>query len=523
MSHKSNPRNPYGETGTARAGSIIARSTFWNVLGAGLPALLALITVPLLIHSIGATRFGVLTIAWVILGYFGLFDLGLGRATIKFLAEAFEHDRVTEGHAIFWTSLALNGFLGLLGAAIFAALSPMLVDKALNIPAELQAEALEAFYLVAWAVPLVTLTTVLRGVLEARHRFALLNALQIPTAALIQAAPLFVLPFSYSLTWLIGALVVSRLFGTVVFLVAALRGLESPLEGPFFLRGGLLSLFSYGGWITVTNIVGPVMVYADRLVIGSLFPMTAVAYYATPYEAVTRLLILPYSLVRTMFPIFSAEADARQRTVLYVSATKHLTFVLGPVVVALIVFAPELLELWISRSFAENSAVVLQILAVGVLATSLALVPFNLIQGLGRPDITAKFHVLELPFYLVFLWYGVQHWGIAGAAVAWTARALIDAILLFLYVQLTGRATSYPTTSTLCQSAAFTFLLLFIAWLIYISTTNLVSKAALCGALLTTAAFTAWWKLLNQEERKIVTATVRSCSRAALRMVGIRR
>ena len=41
------------------ASSLIVWNTIWNLLGAVLPLLLALITVPLLIYSIGTERFGV--------------------------------------------------------------------------------------------------------------------------------------------------------------------------------------------------------------------------------------------------------------------------------------------------------------------------------------------------------------------------------------------------------------------------------------------------------------------------------
>ncbi len=483
----------------------MVRNTFWNILGAGLPLLLAVITFPILIRGLGTERFGVLAIAWVILGYFGLFDLGLGRATTKFLAEAFEQGRAVEARALFWTSLLLNGALGVLGGVALGALAPSLVDSVLNVPTVLRPEALGVFYIMAASVPLVTLTTAVRGVLEARHSFGLLNVLQVPTSALTQIAPLLVLPFSRNLTWLVGALVISRLLGTAVFLVAALRQFEAPLAGPFFAGKRLRGLFSYGGWLTVTNVVGPLMVYADRFFIGSLGSMSAVTYYATPYEAVTRLWVLPHSLARTMFPIFSAETEVHRRATLYMNALKYLALALAPIVLIVVVFAPDLLRLWIGETFAENSALVLQILVVGVLLNSLALVPYTLIQGLGRPGITAKFHLLELPFYLLFLWYGVRYWGIAGAAAAWTVRVSVDGLLLTLYVRLT-RSIGHPlSNSRLPQTLMSVSLLIGGGWLLSLLTDNLLLKIAVSGFFLALAGYGTWRNLLTHRERERFT------------------
>ena len=80
----------------------------------------------------------------------------------------------------------------------------------------------------------------------------------------------------------------------------------------------------------------------------------------------------------------------------------------------------------------RNNAPVLQWLAVGVFINCLAQVPFVLLQAAGRPDATAKLHMCELPFYLAAL-FALVHWrGVVGAAIAWTLRVTIDAILLYV-------------------------------------------------------------------------------------------
>lgn len=491
-----------GRIGAARASSLVMRNSVWNLLGSGLPILLALVTIPVLIHSIGTERFGVLAIAWITLTYFGLFDLGMGRTTIRFLAEALEHGRFEEGRGLFWTTLILNGMLGVVGASVLLALSPLLTDRILNIPAGIQPEALRAFYLVACSVPLVTILTALRGSLEAQHRFGLLNAIQIPTTSLAQVAPLLVLPFSKDLTWLIGAIVFARSLGTLVFLIFALRQIENPFQGPFFLGDKLRTLFSYGGWLTVSNVIGPLMVYTDRFLIGAFSSMTAVTYYTTPYDAVTRIWILPHSLMRTIFPIFSAEADIRRRTRVYANAIKHLALILAPVIATIVVFAPELLGLWVGESFARNSTLVLQILAIGVFVNSLGLVPFNFIQGVGRPDITAKFHLIEVPSYLLVLWYGLQYWGIVGVAAAWTIRVTVDSLLLFLYMWFTKRLSPVPKKDRLSRTVGSALILIASSWLLFeivaVSAIKLIVWVFVLGA----ASYTAWRSLLTSEERE---------------------
>lgn len=463
-----------------------------------MPILLALVTVPILISSAGIERFGVIVLAWVVLGYLGLFDLGLGRAIIKFLAEVFEEGRMVEARALFWTSLALSALFGLVDGGVLALITPILVNRILNIPGGLLSETMGAFYLLALALPLVTTTAALRGVIEARQRFGLLNVLQVPTSSLVQAAPLFVLPFGNSLIWLVGSLVVGRLVGTVVFLIAAVSQFERPFEGPFFARKSLGPLFSFGGWLTVSNVISPLMVYLDRFVIGALSSVSAVAYYATPYEAVTRVLVLPANLTRTVFPIFSAgNMPVRERTLLYTNALKYLALILAPVLATVVLFAPELLGLWIGEAFADRSTAVLRILSVGVFVNSLALVPFTLVQGLGRPDLTAKLHLAELVPYLLLLWYGVHTLGIVGAALAWTVRVAADALLLGFYARRMSDTESPSSDAGLYATLMLTMSLIVVAWLLGTLDVGWLLKAALWVPVLVLASCVAWSRSLD--------------------------
>jgi O-antigen/teichoic acid export membrane protein len=109
---------------------------------------------------------------------------------------------------------------------------------------------------------------------------------------------------------------------------------------------------------------------------------------------------------------------------------KYVFLAVFPLILILVTLAPEILHVWLGASFASRSAVVLRLLAAGVLINCLSLIVSVLVQAAGRPDLTAKFHMVELPIYLCAVWWMIRTHGIEGAAGAWTGRILLDALLL---------------------------------------------------------------------------------------------
>jgi O-antigen/teichoic acid export membrane protein len=62
------------------SGRLLARNTIWNLIGQLVPLLVGMVAIPPLVRGLGIDRFGLLSLVWVIIGYFSFFDLGLGRA-----------------------------------------------------------------------------------------------------------------------------------------------------------------------------------------------------------------------------------------------------------------------------------------------------------------------------------------------------------------------------------------------------------------------------------------------------------
>lgn len=413
---------------------LIARNTLLNLIGLALPLLVGVVTIPLVVRGLGTERYGLLSLAWVVLGYFTIFDLGLGRATTKYVSEALSKGEADQVPQIVWTAATFQAILGLLGGLVLFGITDVLIENVLNIPPELMGEARDTLYLLALSVPLVLLSISFGGVLEAAQRFDLMNLVRMPSSILTFILPLVGLYMGLGLPGIVVLILLARLGTLAVFIFFDLRIVpEMKKYSISFAR--FYHLFSYGGWVMITSIVGPILVYLDRFLIGSLITIAAVTYYTAPYEAVTRISIISSSLSATLFPAFSAMEGVRDRQKLglfFARSIKYVFLICGTIVALVIVFAKEILQIWLGTDFVIESTLSMQVLALGVLINSLAYAPFSLLQGVGRPDLPAKFHLIELPIYFGIAWVLVSEYGILGAAGAYTIRVMLDTVLLFM-------------------------------------------------------------------------------------------
>lgn len=486
------------------SGRVLARNTIWNLIGNGAPMVVAVFCIPILIRALGKDRFGVLALAWTVLGYASLFDLGLGRAVTQLVSKKLASREESHVPHLAWTSMLLILLLGCVGGSVTLLASPWLVHRALNIPVALQAETLRSFYLLGLTIPAVIATAGLRGLLEAHQRFGLINALRIPMGAFTYAGPLLVLPFSKTLFPVVVVLVAGRLVALMAHVLLCAQVMPGLRLGVMWQRAAVGPLLRFGGWMTVSNLVSPLMVTLDRFLIGAFVSIAAVAYYVTPWEMVIKLLLVPGALMGVMFPAFSASfvQDGGRTAILYHRCVKYIFLILFPIVLVIFVLAQDGLKVWLGPEFARNSFRVLQLLAVGVFINSLAQVPFTLLQGVGRPDLTAKMHLIELPFYLLALRLLIGAYGIEGAAIAWTARVTVDAFIVFGMVQW-----FFPSSIPIIRRTALVLGTALLVLILALVPHALVSKAIFLAVAVLAFALVGWFLILSPRERTLAFDT----------------
>ena len=416
----------------ARRIPTLAEGTVQNLLGQVLPAIAALIAIPIVQKRLGDPQLGILVLTWTVVGYLGIFDLGF-RRTLAWVVASDRNAETDRAPRLVWTTVWLLAGLGAVGGAALVLAGPWLVPQITSTGFSTTQGAWLALVVMAVSLPCVAIASGLRGVVEGHQQFGLLNLVRTPTAVAGYLGPVITCLFSPSVVPAMVVVAATRIAGAAGLAAIAFR-LDPRLR---LVRGWTHAagrdLATTGGWITIANVTGSLMLYLDRFVVGALAPLAAVAYYSTPQEFITKLLIVSAAVTTASFPAMTAHAASgatRELGRVYERTTMATLVMLGLPVLVVSMLAPDWLTFWVGRTFAIESAGVVWWIALGTLIAGISASPLSLLQAAGKSRLTAVIQLALLPVYLALAIALTMAFGINGAAAAWTARLVVECIVL---------------------------------------------------------------------------------------------
>lgn len=412
----------------------LKHNTLWNLAGSSLPLVAGAVLIPYTLRHLGNESFGILTLIWGLIGYFSLFDLGVGRALTVQLSRLEASGQIVEIGPTLRAGMLLTLGAGLGGAALVCALAPSLAKHWLKISPVLQQDAMLAFLIAALGVLPTTLASGLRGALEGLDKFAASNISRILLGLWMFVVPAFAVYFHGNALWVITLYLVLGRCLVVLGIGFQLRSHLRRVDKAPLQKRHIKALWNYGMWVSVTGIVGPLMVYGDRFFVSAALGAEQLPLYAIPQEGLLRLLLIPVALTGALLPhLANMDDDAAvrsyQRNSLRVTACMFVACLLAAAL------AYPVLAFWLSAEFAQAALPVVLILCVGIWINSMALMPYTLLHAKGNPRLTAIFHLCELVLYLFAVWFLSSRFGLPGAALAWVARVALDLALLRLAVR----------------------------------------------------------------------------------------
>jgi O-antigen/teichoic acid export membrane protein len=412
----------------------------WNIFGLGAPLMFAVIAIPLLLQAIGNEKFGIFMLAWGLVGFSSILDLGIGRATTHELSRRNDEEVSGRIGIIFGTAERIACTSGLFGMIGIIGLTQLKLHQTLNYSPELENDIIWSAWIVALTMPLQVVSAMYRGVNEAYGQYRGISIIRVALGVANFLLPAIVSLFSTNLTLIIATLLVSRLAALLAFRMSALLQIEPDIllenRKIKFDRIAAISLMRFGLWNTVSSILNPLMAQGDRFIIGVVLTVSAVAAYTIPYEIATKLLIIPGAVTTVLFPTITAFLVYDQGKALRLF-WRWFFITTGAMVIVVVAFysaSPWLLSMWLGSTLPAGAISVAKIIAVGLVPYTMGTLLVSLVHAFRRPDITAKSHILQAPIYIFGSIWAIQNYQIEGAAVMWALRQAVDALILGVWV-----------------------------------------------------------------------------------------
>jgi O-antigen/teichoic acid export membrane protein len=422
----------------------LARNAIANLLGAAVPALVALATVPLVVRGLGHAGYGLYALVTAIVGYFAVLDINITAGSVKYVAEFnARHERSSVAETVVF-GIAVYALLGLAGALALYLGARYFVGQVFGVPAALVEEGVATLRVAALGFFIGQLQNYLQSVPQALMRYDISGRLEMLFGSAVPLATVLVLMQGYGLVEVI-ALRVAASAVHCLLLWRSVKGLLPELAwrwpGPAIRR----SLLRFSAWSFLSRIAALSYAYADKLIIGALAGVTALAYFTVAATLANRVLALSYRLSGVFFPAASALAAGGELVRLeriYLKATRYVVFLNGAILVLVAVFAHPLLRYWMSEEFAAHGALVLALMALSQFVDSLTNLPSLVNDGMGHPRVSGSFAVARAVAGLVLVYLGVAGWGIEGAAWGHLAASLVFTAAFVAWVH--GRTVPTP-------------------------------------------------------------------------------
>ncbi|MBX4135802.1 flippase [Pseudomonas sp. S5F11] len=408
----------------------VRNDTIYNLLGNIVPILAALIFIPYLTRELGAERFGFMTIMWALIGYFGIFDLGVSRALTYFATRSNDPVSPDPLAPAVKAGMQVVGVAGLIGMLLVMAASDLTVRKLLGNNLDMYNEALWALWITALIIPLTAMGNGLRGVLEGLGDFKDVAVIKSVTGSVFFIAPACLAFYNvHSLYAIAVSFFMVRLVTSFWCWYAVQRSwqYDSSREKAVFPTHRK-ALLSYGAWALLSSIISPLMMYGDRFIISTVLGAQMVGMYAVLQEMMGRTVLFSASFASALLPRFAKENGETLKSN-YRRYNTLSTVVMIVFYTMFWVFSKFMAELWLGRNLDEYKNI-FALFSFALFMNSIAQLPFFFLHSKGMPEVPAKFHLVEFILYVPACIWATLSYGVEGAAVVWVFRVLIDWVLL---------------------------------------------------------------------------------------------
>lgn len=398
------------------------KNFIYSFLGLVVPIAVSIPVIGALARLLGSDYFAVFLLYFALIGYSSVLDVGVSRALVLFVSQ---NEDVNSRKEFYNTSLAFVIFIACLISGFFLLFNGV-AFKFFGLPPEDFGVFFKSFFWVCLAIPFYVASVICSAYYEGVQNFKKINMLKIFFNPLVSIIPLLiVIFFDRSIVGAsLGVFIARVIVATFVFL-----GILDVFDVNSIKFNKLFLMLRYSGWITISNVFGPLMSFLDRFILSYFHGVSGSSYYVAAADFSQRFGILAGAVDKVLFPIFSKNKNNKNYENKAIIFSLLILFIF---LLPLIFFSPRILELWLGSAFNPESGVIVQVLMTSLMLFSFSVIPYSYIQARGYSRLTALLHFFEFIPFVLILMFSAYNYGALGVALCVLGRGVFEFLFLFL-------------------------------------------------------------------------------------------
>jgi len=410
----------------------VVRNILSNWGGFAINILIAMALSPFIVHTLGATVYGIWILIGSLTGYLSIFDLGVRTSLVKYISEYHAQKNFSALNEVYNTSMMVFLGIGALTLAVTLAL-PSLFPLLISEPSLAPEIIRDSIYIVGVNIALAFPLGVYGGLLSGFQRYDISNLIDIVSAILKAVATVLLLQRGGGLVALAMIALVATLLASLIRIIVVHRVCpELNWHLRLASRATLRKISSYGVFSFLVIIAGRIIFYTDSVVITTFLNVAAVAYFAVAANLIEYLRKLVKSMTTVFVPAISSykatgQTDRLRQLLFHGSKyTLLLTLLAGMIMAA---YSREFFTLWMGPEFGDRSATVLVIL---ILPQMVALGMYNfgsVLYGIAKHRALAFASLVEAAANLLLSIVLIKKYGLIGVALGTALPQFVNYVI----------------------------------------------------------------------------------------------
>jgi O-antigen/teichoic acid export membrane protein len=408
------------------------RNVMYSAAGYLLLPILWLLATPTFVSRLGVDRYGIWMLVNTFLGFSGIMSFGLSDATIKYVSKYRALGEKWKLVRVIRSTLTIYGILGIFVGTVVFLCAPLLVYHVFKVGLENTTIAVVALRVGGIGIIVSFLDSVFQSTIYGYERYDLAAFVNMGTNVVSMMINLALILSGYGLVEILMVAITLLWISSIVkALIVKYALIPDLVFRPLFDKVTLKEIFSFGFYSWLHNISGILFHQVDRFLLASLLDTSALTYYTVCLQLSQQIHSILSRAVSFLFPLsvtINETGNLQRLRRVYFKGLNFTVTVAVAIGLPLFIFSPDILSLWMGRSFADQADVILRILTFAFTLLATSIVPYYYLNGTGFVRLNAFLGISSGIIVTIVSLLLIPYFGIVGAAWARLANIPIGFI-----------------------------------------------------------------------------------------------